>query len=68
MIEALIVSGCYLAFLSNPGGLGPDVRPVIFVLLLLAAVLAVVTKKMQRIAATPAELLLYLVGILSAAV
>ncbi|MGD0504554.1 MAG: O-antigen ligase family protein [Steroidobacteraceae bacterium] len=68
MIEALIVSGCYLAFLSNPGGLGEGVRPIIFVLLLLAALVAIVTKKMQRITATPAELLLYLVGMLSGAV
>jgi exopolysaccharide production protein ExoQ len=68
MIETLIVIGCYLAFLSNAGGVGPVARPLIFAFLFLAAFLAVVTNKMHRIAATPAELLLYLIGILSAAV
>lgn len=68
MIEALIVGGCYLAFLSNASGMGALVRPVVFVLLLLAAVLAVATNKVRRITATPTELLLYLVCILSAAV
>jgi exopolysaccharide production protein ExoQ len=68
MIETLIVVGCYLAFWANAGGVGPVARPLIFVCLFLAALLAVITNKMQRIAATPAELLLYLIGILSAAV
>lgn len=68
MIEALFVSGCFLAFLSNADGLGPIARPLIFLTLFLAAVLAVLTDKMQRIAASPAELLLYFIGLLSAAV
>jgi hypothetical protein len=68
MIETLLVSGCYLAFWSNATGVGAAVRPAIFMFLFLAAFLAVVTNKMQRIAATPIELLLYIVGILSAVV
>jgi hypothetical protein len=68
MIETLFVSGCFLAFLSNASGVGAIARPLIFVALLLAAFLAVLTNKMQRIAASPAELLLYFIGILSAAV
>jgi hypothetical protein len=68
MIETLLVSGCYLAFWSNATGVGAAVRPAIFMFLFLAAFLAVVTNKMQRIAATPIEVLLYIVGILSAVV
>jgi O-antigen ligase len=68
MIETLLVCGFYLAFWSNATGAEAAVRPAIFILLFLAAFLAVVTNKMQRIAATPTELLLYIVGILSAVV
>ena len=68
MIETLLVGGCYLAFWSNATGVGAAVRPAIFMFLFLAAFLAVVTNKIQRIAATPIELLLYIVGILSAVV
>jgi hypothetical protein len=67
MIEALIVAGCFTAFFSN-SGVGSIARPLIFVLLFLAALLAVVTGKVRRIATTPTELILYAVGILSAAV
>ena len=68
MVETLLVGGCYLAFWSNATGVEAAVRPAIFMFLVLAAFLAVVTNKMQRIAATPTEILLYIVGILSAVV
>jgi hypothetical protein len=68
MIEALIVAGCYLAFWSNAGSFGTAARPLIFVCLALASLLAVATGKVRRIAATPIEILLYLIAILSAAV
>jgi exopolysaccharide production protein ExoQ len=68
MIEALIVMGCYTAFWSNAGAMGPIARPLIFVFLFLAAFWAIASGKVRRIAATPAELLLYVIGILSAAV
>jgi hypothetical protein len=68
MIETLIGAGCYLAFWSNAGGVGPAARPLIFVCLALASLLAVATGKVRRIAATPIEILLYLIAVLSAAV
>ncbi|HEX4150721.1 MAG TPA: O-antigen ligase family protein [Steroidobacteraceae bacterium] len=68
MVESLLVLGCYLAFFSNVGGVAALVRPLIFGCLFFAAFLAVATKKMQRIGATPAELLLYMIGALSAVV
>lgn len=68
MIEALVVAGCYTAFWSNAGAIGPIARPLIFAFLSLAALLAIATGNVRRIAATPTELLLYGVGILSAAV
>jgi len=68
MIEALIVAGCFTAFWSNSDALGPIARPLIFVFLFLAALLAILTGKVRRIATTPTELILYAVGILSAAV
>jgi exopolysaccharide production protein ExoQ len=67
-IEALIVAACYLAFFANMNGVSGIVRPVIFALLFGAAFLSVATHKLHRIAPTPAELLLYLVGLLSAVV
>jgi exopolysaccharide production protein ExoQ len=68
MIETLIGAGCYLAFWSNAGGVGPAARPLIFVCLALASLLAVATGKVRRIVATPIEILLYLIAVLSAAV
>jgi exopolysaccharide production protein ExoQ len=68
MIETLIGAGCYLAFWSNAGGFGPAARPLIFVCLALASLLAVATGKVRRIATTPIEILLYLIAVLSAAV
>ena len=68
MIEALIVAGCFTAFWSNAASVGPIARPLIFVFLILAAALAILTSKVRRIGTTPTELLLYAVGILSAAV
>jgi exopolysaccharide production protein ExoQ len=68
MIETLIGAGCYLAFWSNAGGFGPAARPLIFVCLALASLLAVATGKVRRIAAAPIEILLYLIAVLSAAV
>jgi exopolysaccharide production protein ExoQ len=68
MIEALVVAGCYAALWSNAGAMGPIARLLIFAFLFLAAVIAILSKRVQRIAATPTELLLYTVGILSAVV
>lgn len=68
MIEALLVAGCYLAFLSNASGAAAVVRPLTFAFLMLAALLAIMSKRVQRIATTPTEILLYAVGFLSAAV
>jgi len=68
VIEALIVAGCFTAFWSNSDAVGSIARPLIFVFLILAAFLAILTSKVQRIATTPTELLLYAVGVLSAAV
>jgi hypothetical protein len=68
MIEALIVAGCYTAFWSNAGGAGAVARPLIFVFLALAASWAIIRGKVRRIATTPTEILLYGVGMLSAAV
>jgi hypothetical protein len=68
MIEALIVAGCFTAFWANADSVGPIARPLIFVFLLFAASLAILTGKVRRIATTPTELILYAIGILSAAV
>jgi exopolysaccharide production protein ExoQ len=68
LIEALIVAGCFTAFWSNADSVGAIARPLIFVFLLAAAFLAILTGKVRRIATTPTELILYAVGILSGVV
>ena len=68
MIEALIVAGGFTAFGSNADAVGSIARPLIFVFLFLAAFLAILTGKVRPFATTPTELLLYVVGVLSAAV
>jgi hypothetical protein len=68
MVEALIVAGCYLAFWSNANSVGPVARPMIFVFLFLACVLAVATGRVRRIGTTPLEMLLYTIAVLSAVV
>jgi exopolysaccharide production protein ExoQ len=68
VIEALIVAGCFTALWSNADAVGSIARPLIFVFLFLAVFLAFLTGKVRRIATTPTELLLYVVGVLSAAV
>jgi hypothetical protein len=68
MIEASIIAGCYLAFWSNASRLGPLARPMIFVALFVACVLSIASGRVKRIAATPLEVLLYSIAILSAAV
>lgn len=68
MVEALIVTACYSAFWSSLGGLGEVTRPLIFVLLMLAALIAIADKRLKPIGATPTELLLYAVGLLSSIV
>jgi hypothetical protein len=68
MIEAMLVAAGYVAYLSSSPGLESIGRPLIFVLLLLAALMALVGKKMRPISPTASELLLYAVGIVSSAV
>lgn len=68
MVEGFLIFGCYLAFFSNIGGVAAVLRPVIFCCLFAAAFLAIALNKLQRIGATPGELLLYAVGALSAVV
>jgi O-antigen ligase len=68
MIEALIVAAGYIAYWSSSPGLDSVVRPLIFVFLLVAAMLAIVQNKVKPIAPTPGELLLYTLGLVSAAV
>ena len=68
MIEALIVAVCYLSFWSNAGGASAITRPMIFVCLLLACVIAVATGRVRRVGTTPLELLLYSISVLSAVV
>jgi hypothetical protein len=68
MIEAMLVAAGYVAYLSSSPGLEFIGRPLIFVLLLLAALMALVGKKMRPISPTASELLLYAVGIVSSAV
>src|SRR5579862_2071673 len=68
MVEALIVAGCYLAFWSNAGGVSAVTRPMIFVCLFLACVIAVASRRVRRIGATPLELLLYAISVVSAVI
>jgi exopolysaccharide production protein ExoQ len=68
MMETMIVLAGFVAYLSNSPGLDSIARPLIFVLLLIAALVAIMSKKVRPIAPTASELLLYAVGILSSAV
>lgn len=68
MIEALIVAAGYADFFSSAPGLDAVVRPLIFVFLLLAALIAIVSNKARPIPPSVAEGVLYAVGLLSAAV
>jgi O-antigen ligase len=68
MIEALIVAACYAAFWSNVGGLTEPLRAGIFACLFSAAALAVARGKLRPVPPSPFEALLYVVGLLSAAV
>jgi hypothetical protein len=68
MIEAMIVLAGYTAYFSNSPGLGAISRPLIFVLLLIAALIAIAAKKVRPIAPTASEILLYAIGIVSCAV
>lgn len=68
MIEALIVAaGCFAYWSSSPG-LDSVVRPLIFVCLLGAAMLAIMQNKVKPIGPTATEFLLYSLGLVSAAV
>ena len=68
MIEALIVAACYAAFWSNVGALTDPLRTGIFACLFAAAVLAVARGKLRPLPPSPFEAVLYIVGLLSAAV
>jgi hypothetical protein len=68
MIEALIVAAGYVAYLSSSPALEAAGRPLIFALLLLAALIAIVGKKLRPIKPSASELLLYAIGIVSSAV
>ena len=68
MIEAMIVAAGYVAYFSSAPGAESVARPLIFVLLLLAALMAIVGKRVKPIMPTASELLLYAVGIVSCAV
>src|ERR1700722_18756534 len=68
MIGAMIVAAGYIAYLSSSPSLEAAGRPLIFVLLLLAALTAIMGKKLKPIMPTASELLLYTVGIVSSAV
>ena len=68
MIEALLVAAIYSAYWSSSPGLESVVRPLIFIFLLLAAMLAIMGHKVKPIAPTPSEWLLYALGLLSAGV
>ena len=68
MIEALIVLAGYVAFWSSTPKLELVVRPLIFVFLLLAALLALLGRRLRPIPPTASEFLLYVVGILSCTV
>jgi O-antigen ligase len=68
MIEALIVAACYAAFWSNVGGLTDLLRAGIFACLFSAAALAIARGKLRPLPPSPFEAVLYVVGLLSAAV
>lgn len=68
MIEALIVAAGYVAYWSSSPGLDSIVRPLIFVFLLLAAMLAIMGRKVKPITPTATEWLLYALGLISAGV
>ena len=68
MIEAMIVAAGYVAYFSSAPGMESVARPLIFVLLLLAALTAIMGKKVKPIMPTASELLLYAIGIVSCAV
>jgi exopolysaccharide production protein ExoQ len=68
MIEAMVVAAGFVAYLSSSPGLDAIARPLIFVLLLFAALVAIMGKKVRPITPTASELLLYAVGLLSSAV
>ncbi len=68
MIEAMIVAAGYVAYFSSAPGAESVARPLIFVLLLLAALMAIMGKKVKPIMPTASELLLYAIGIVSCAV
>jgi len=68
MIEAMIVAAGYVAYWSSSPGLEPIVRPLIFVFLLLAAMLAIAGHRVKPITPTATELLLYTLGLVSAGV
>jgi O-antigen ligase len=68
MIETLIVAAGCVAYWSNSPGLEPVVRPLIFICLLLAAMMAIAGRRVKPIAPTATELLLYILGLVSAAV
>jgi hypothetical protein len=64
----MIVAAGYVAYVSSSPGLDSVARPLIFILLLLAALIAIMGKKIRPIPPTASELLLYAVGIISSAV
>jgi exopolysaccharide production protein ExoQ len=68
MIEAMIVAAGYVAYFSSAPGAESVARPLIFVLLLLAALMAIMGKKVKPIMPTASELLLYAIGIVSCTV
>jgi exopolysaccharide production protein ExoQ len=68
MIEALIVAAGYVAYWSSSPGLDSVVRPLIFIFLLLAAMLAIMGRKVKPITPTATEWLLYALGLISAGV
>ncbi len=64
----MIVLAGYVAYFSNSPGLVSVSRPLIFVLLLVAAMVAIVSKRLRPVVPTASELLLYAIGIVSCAV
>ena len=64
----MIVAAGYVAYWSSSPGLEPIVRPLIFVFLLLAAMLAIAGHRVKPITPTATELLLYTLGLVSAGV
>jgi exopolysaccharide production protein ExoQ len=66
MVEVLVAGACYLTFFANLPGIGTTMQVAALGLLAVAAGYAVLLSKVKAVPTSPAELVLYAVGVTSA--